>query len=444
LKAGASVVGLSMRYALLALLALWLSPQCRALYAHIDTEKVPIERILANLESKLKLQPDSFDLHYQLARAHAMAAFSESTELPVYKSDKYFQGRVKYSDFGGDNGTPVEGGFRNDRTGGLKGRDIGKNLSRALRHYGEALRLMHESNDMDQVRWHVKPVQLGYAWCLEKAGLRAQALELYRQTFCIAWQTEIEGEFDIERWKKGGRLELKDLTKDDGMTSDGQTNQARRHHRSLGDGIVFSEECIGYMLRLLDKHKDATEIGILNYHKGRLAAMTRMITPILIPLSDASFETLVDRDAGVAFDLDGSGLSRRWGWITPKAAWLVFDAKESGQITSGLQMFGNVTFWIFWRDGYQALGSLDANGDQLLEGEELSGLALWHDANSNGISEPGEVKPVSAYGFDQLSCRSETIGPDLRHSLRGVRFKDGTTRPSYDWFAPMIAPAASK
>ena len=75
MKAGASVVGLSMRYALLALLALWLSPQCRALYAHIDTEKVPIERILANLESKLKLQPDSFDIHYQLARAHALVAF---------------------------------------------------------------------------------------------------------------------------------------------------------------------------------------------------------------------------------------------------------------------------------------------------------------------------------------------------------------------------------
>ena len=32
---------------------------------------------------------------------------------------------------------------------------------------------------------------------------------------------------------------------------------------------------------------------------------------------------------------------------------LTFDAKESGQITSGLQMFGNVTFWIFWRERYR-------------------------------------------------------------------------------------------
>lgn len=206
MKAGASAVGLSMRYALLALLTLWLSPQCRALYMHIDTEKVPVERILANLQSRLKEQPDSIDLHYQLARAHAMAAFSESEELPVYKSGKYFQGRVMYSEFGGDNGTPVDGGFRNERTGGLKGRDIGRNLSRALKHYGESLRLLRESNDIDEIKSNVRPVQLGYAWCLEKAGLRAQALEIYRQTFCIAWQTEINGTFDVELWKKGVAL----------------------------------------------------------------------------------------------------------------------------------------------------------------------------------------------------------------------------------------------
>lgn len=436
MKAGTSAVVLSMRYALLALLTLWLSPRSHALYVRIDIEKVPVERILANLQSRLKEQPDSIDLHYQLARAHAMAAFSESEEFPVYKSGKYFQGRVMYSEFGGDNGTPVDGGFRNERTGGLKGRDIGRNLSRALKHYGESLRLLRESNDIDEIKSNVISVQLGYAWCLEKAGLRVLALEVYRQTLCIAWQAEVNGAFDIERWKKGVRLEFKDVIKDEAPNIFDRS--------SLGPGIVFSEECIGYMLRLLDKQKDATEIGVLNYHMGRLKKMGRMVTPIVIPLSDASFESLVDRDAGVAFDLDGSGLSRHWGWITPKAAWLVFDAKESGQITSGLQMFGNVTFWIFWRDGYQALGSLDANGDQLLEGEELSGLALWHDANGNGISEPGEVKPVSTYGIDQLSCRSESIGLDLRQSLRGVRFKDGTTRPTYDWFAPMNAQAASK
>jgi len=426
-----------MRHAILAFLTLWVSPQCQALYLQIDIEKVPIERILENLQAKLKLQPDSFDIHYQLARVHAMAASSEAKELPVYKSGKYERGRVMYTEGGGDNGTPIVWGFQNDRAERPKGSDIGKNLSLALKHYETALVLMRKSSDLDNIRGHVQPIQLGYAWCLETAGLRTQALDLYRQTFCASWQLEVSHDFDIQRWKSGKRLELNDLRPIEEPTAD-------RYPSHLGPGICFSEECINYMLRLLDKRKDATEIGVLNYHKKHLSTMGRMITPILIPLADTPFETLIDPDAGVAFDLDGSGLARHWGWITPKAAWLVFDGKQTGQITSGLQVFGSVTFWIFWRDGYQALGSLDANGDGLLNGAELNGLALWQDINGNGISEPGEVKPLSACGIDQLSCRGENAGPGLRQSLQGVRFKDGSVRPSYDWDSPMCAPAAAK
>jgi hypothetical protein len=433
-----------MRYALLASLMLWLSPQCPALYMQIDIEKVPIERILENLQSKLKLQPDSFDLHYQLARVHAMAAYSEATELPVYKSGQYHIGRVKYSEGGGDNGTPIEWGFQNDRGQRPKGSDIGKNLSLALKHYEAALLLMRKSSDIDNIGGSVRRVQLGYAWCLEMSGLRTQALDLYRQTFCASWQLEISHDFDIQGWKSGKILKLSDLKPIDEPAADKPGRLSTRYSGAIGPGICFSEESINYMLRLLDKQKDATEIGVLNYHKKHLSTMGRMITPILIPLGDTPFEALVAPDAGVAFDLDGSGLARHWGWITPKAAWLVFDGKQTGQITSGLQMFGSVTFWIFWCDGYQALGSLDANGDGLINGAELNGLALWHDINSNGISEPGEVKPITTYGIDQLSCRGEAAGPGLRLSRQGVRYKDGTVRPSYDWDSPICAPAAVK
>jgi hypothetical protein len=429
-----------MRHALLALLTLWLSPQCRALYMQIDIEKVPIERILENLQSKLKLQPDSFDLHYQLARVHAMAAYSEAKELPVYKSYKGFAGRVMYSEGGGDNGTPIEWGFRNDRAERPKGSDIGKNLSLALKHYEAALLLMRKSSDIDNIGGSVRRVQLGYAWCLEMSGLRTQALDMYRQTFCASWQLEISHDFDIQGWKSGKLLKLSDLKPIDEPAAE----KRGQIFRSIGPGICFSEESINYMLRLLDKRKDAMEIGVLNYHRKHLSTMGRMVTPILIPLVDTPFETLINPDAGVAFDLDGSGLARHWGWITPKAAWLVFDGKQTGQITSGLQMFGSVTFWIFWRDGYQALGSLDANGDGLLNGTELNGLALWQDINGNGISEPGEVKPIATYGIEQLSCRGEAADPGLRLSRQGVRFKDGSFRPTYDWDSPMCAPAAVK
>ena len=164
--------------------------------------------------------------------------------------------------------------------------------------------------------------------------------------------------------------------------------------------------------------------------------MSRAITPILVPLdADTALPELVNPDAAVAFDLDGSGVRRPWGWITPKAAWLVYDADGRGQITSALQMFGNVSFWIFWRDGYAALSALDDNDDGVLRGDELHKLALWRDANSNGISEPGEVKPVAEYGIAALDCNGCVLSADGLWNPTGVTLTNGTTRATYDWIS---------
>jgi hypothetical protein len=148
---------------------------------------------------------------------------------------------------------------------------------------------------------------------------------------------------------------------------------------------------------------------------------------------------LVDAEAAVTFDLDGSGLRRQWGWITPKAAWLVYDPQSDGQITSALQMFGNVTFWIFWRDGYAALRSLDDDGDGALRGTELHGIALWQDTNGNGLSDAGEVRSVSESGITAISCAGELDGTGTSWCPTGVTFSNGTTRPTYDWVAPSRA-----
>jgi hypothetical protein len=56
----------------------------------------------------------------------------------------------------------------------------------------------------------------------------------------------------------------------------------------------------------------------------------------------------------------------------------------------------------------------------------------------NGVSDPGEVLPASDWGIVELSCA--WVGPVTRadrelvaaFSPAGVRFADGTTRPTYD------------
>jgi hypothetical protein len=137
----------------------------------------------------------------------------------------------------------------------------------------------------------------------------------------------------------------------------------------------------------------------------------------------------------VTFDADGTGLPRKWTWVTRDAGWLVYDPKATGRVTSALQMFGGVSFWTFWDNGYQALRLLDDDGDGMLTGKELDGLAIWHDANGDGICDPGEVKPLSAYGIVAVSvrCERDESHPDrILWSPRGVVFRDGSTRPTFD------------
>ena len=430
-----------MRIAILAVIAIWLIPSAQAIFVKYDTELVPIERVFAGLKNKLAAKPDDFELHYQLARLHAMAAFKDDTMVPVIKDDGRSNraGRVLHGSMENDNGTPESPrGLRDTPPSvGATGKDAAPHLADAIKHFDLALSLLRKAPNAKENTWLIKPLLLGSAWCLDKAGRREEAVNAYRQALAISWHMEVIKDFKPEDWLNGARYEITEL-------AESAAPKAGPRAGFLRGGVCFSEESISYLLNLLDPQKDVEEIRILKLRKARLERMPRAVTPILVPLSETPFETLVDGDAQVAFDLDGSGLRRHWGWITPKAAWLVFDGKETGRISSGLQMFGSVTFWIFWRDGYQALGSLDANGDGLLNGAELHGLALWHDANANGISEPGEVKPLAAYGIDQLSCRGHIAAPGLRQSLQGVRFKDGSVRPTYDWDSPMNAPAATK
>jgi hypothetical protein len=144
---------------------------------------------------------------------------------------------------------------------------------------------------------------------------------------------------------------------------------------------------------------------------------------------------VIDVRARVPFDADGSGLQRRWTWITPNAGWLVFDRHGTGRITSALQWFGSVTFWLFWDSGYDAMRALDDDGDGILRGRELDGLAIWRDLDGDGVADAGEVRPLSSWGIASLSCRHVVIDDDpelAAWSAAGVTFDDGRTRPTYD------------
>lgn len=118
---------------------------------------------------------------------------------------------------------------------------------------------------------------------------------------------------------------------------------------------------------------------------------------------------------------------------------VVYDEAGDGKIESATQIFGQHTFGKKWRDGYEALASLDKDGDEKLKGDELKHLSLWFDSNRDGISQKGEVRTLSSVGVTSLYVTpdSREEGRKFIYASRGYeRTEEGKTviHPSVDWF----------
>jgi hypothetical protein len=200
------------------------------------------------------------------------------------------------------------------------------------------------------------------------------------------------------------------------------------------DYQIVAAEAIEH-LRLISKAKaDAERIDKLRPKLKSPEKIWLYFTPIFVPLNGASdVQAFVDNAASVAFDLSGQGLPLRGGWIRKDAAWLVWDPGNEQMVQSGVQLFGSVTWATPWETGFRALAALDDNGDGKIAGDELGGLALWRDANANGISEKGEVMPVADWNIVALGYGDRRVRRDLWVSAQGVTFSNGETRPTYDW-----------
>jgi hypothetical protein len=349
-----------------------------AMYVLPILENVPVDRLVANLERIAAEKPADAQILVNLARVHMMAFAKGGDELEITK------------------GKPELGawyGFEPPRVPRVTRRgeadaEVRAHLAKAIARYEQALTIA--PGDM--------VARVGHAWAIEKSGDSARAIELYRAILRDAWESE-------------------------------------QNLKSLGLATPITPEVAGYLIPLLDRVRDAEEIQAWRTRRERIEKIPRAITPIAIPLrANLAVDDIVAPHARVRFDADGTGLPRTWSWITPDAGWLVYDQRGTAQIDSALQLFGGVTFWLFWDNGYQALGALDDDANGRLEGEELRHLAIWRDADSDGVSDRGEVRSLADWKIVSLSTAwtpgdGETVAAA---SPRGVTFASGETRPTWD------------
>jgi hypothetical protein len=365
-----------------------------AIFVMPEIRNVPVDRLVANLEAQIKQDPGSAELHLNLARLHAMAYALKTSEASLATFGPGSKEELWY-------GTSSPKLIPYDVTPAASAQqktEAADHLRRATSEYETVLKLEPAS----------LLGRLGHGWILEQGGRKSEAIAEYRGLIERAWPKE--------------------------STSTGTPPNMR----------YYADEAVDYLVPLLDPAKDAAEIKTLRARQNKLQSLPRAVTPIALRLSDdgtVACDPPLAPHARVTFDADGSGLRQTWTWITPDAAWLVHNPTRDGSITSALQLFGNVTFWLFWENGYHALRALDDNSDGELRGLELADVAVWQDGNSNGTSEPGEVRPLAAAGIVALSVRDDPSEQNdvAAWARRGVQFKDGRWGATWDVVLHRIA-----
>ena len=238
---------------------------------------------------------------------------------------------------------------------------------------------------------------IGIRWCIEQSGDTKSAVAHYRSLIELAWASE------------------------KGMTSAG----LGWYSITIGDGAVPDSVA-------RSGRRTATKLRRSGRASGRCSTSSVRSRRLSCPCGmDSMSPTLWTSKPACRSTRTAADSRNRWSWITRDAGWLVFDQRDTRKVTSALQLFGSVTFWLFWDTGYDALRALDDNADGTIDGAELNGLAIWQDANTNGISEAGEVKPLGDWGIVSLSCRfrrDERHPDEIAFSPAGVTFRNGVVR----------------
>ncbi|MEM7646979.1 MAG: hypothetical protein AAF203_08725, partial [Pseudomonadota bacterium] len=161
---------------------------------------------------------------------------------------------------------------------------------------------------------------------------------------------------------------------------------------------------------------------------------------------------------GILFDLLGLNSTpepfskKQISWTNQSRYRFVVRPNKDGQVLGINEMFGDNTLGPddqFSKDGFEALAKFDADKNGLIDTEDpvYAELYLWHDANANGVSDPGELtslmqEEVSSIDleFDPNFFEIDKYGNKTTYKSV-VKFNDGRQSLIFDlWFRYLEPP----
>lgn len=364
---------------------------------------MPVDRLIANVAKTVASEPKNIEAIYTLGRLHSLAFAVGNYSVLIYNSEKI----------------PNFGHFTTPRV--VQSKAAKKDKESALKHLSESLRLYGISVEKEPKN---ALYSFSYGWVLEQGASNASEVDApfkndKMKLTTEAWKTEA-----LKQYRNAFRLSSGSDLAGKGFLA--------------GDQNIVSQEAAEAILNSFNGKvltpKEINEQTSLQSHLKKIKAKPRYITPIIFPIKRTqSYLNLTSGKRASAFDLMGDGVKRNWEWVSPETGILVWDPTRLGKIKTGKQLFGSVTWWMFWESGYAPLQALDDNRDGELTGRELRGISVWVDRNGNGVSDPGEVTPADAFGICKIKVRPQFHLDGILSNSEGIELKDGSFRPTYDW-----------
>lgn len=181
--------------------------------------------------------------------------------------------------------------------------------------------------------------------------------------------------------------------------------------------------------KLLDNPQDALDRLLPDWLPGFLDPITGLLgifpgaggigggafDPLVFDLDASGTIDLLSVENGVQFDFWGDGLAEKVGWVSPTDGMLAIDLDSSGTIDNAPELFGseipltylmedNFDSFINEENGFARLAKYDlvANGGNndgaITSADDVwTDLIMWQDANSDGVSQSGEMHTLSYF-----------------------------------------------
>ena len=132
--------------------------------------------------------------------------------------------------------------------------------------------------------------------------------------------------------------------------------------------------------------------------------------PVALDLDGDGLEFVANENTDAAFDFDGDGVAEQTPWLSADDAWLAIDLDLDGLVSNRNELvFADLSPEAGDTDLEAIRSVFDDNGDGVLSSADsaFSQFVLWQDANSDGVSDAGEVSTLAEAGIESIGLVSD-------------------------------------